>query len=139
LPELAIACADWQTDLATWDDLQAYETFGESIAPHTQGATQTWTILIGCMGWPVPVANPQGEWDVNGVPPILIVNATHDPSTSYLWAQLMREQIPGSVLLTREGDGHTSFFLSSESATRDAITHYLLTGETPPPNTVLPD
>jgi hypothetical protein len=67
------------------------------------------------------------------------VNATHDPSTSYLWAQLMREQIDGSVLLTRAGDGHTSFFLPGASATRDATTYYLLTGETPPPNTVLPD
>ena len=138
-PELAIACADWQTGLATWDDLAAYETFGTAIAPHTQGATQTWTILTGCMGWPVPVANPQGAWHIDGAPPILIVNATHDPSTSYLWAQLMREQIDGSVLLTREGDGHTSFFLTGESATRAAITHYLLTGETPPPNTVVPN
>jgi pimeloyl-ACP methyl ester carboxylesterase len=136
-PELAIACADWRTELATWDDLQAYEIFGETISPHTQGATQTWTILAGCMKWPVPVANPPGEWDVTGAPPILIVNATHDPSTSYLWAQLMQEQIAGSVLLTREGDGHTSFFLTGESATRAAITHYLLTGETPPPNTVV--
>jgi pimeloyl-ACP methyl ester carboxylesterase len=132
----AIACADWRTDIANWDDLQAYEIFGETVAPHTRGASQTWTVLTGCMGWPFPVANPPGEWDITGVPPILIVNATHDPSTSYLWAQLMREQIDGSVLLTREGDGHTSFFVTGESATRDAITHYLLTGETPPPNTV---
>ncbi len=138
-PELAIACTDWRTDLDTWDDLQAYEIFGKAISPHTQGATQTWTILTGCMGWPVPVANPPGEWNVTGAPPILIVNATHDPSTSYLWAQLMREQISGSVLLTREGDGHTSFFLTGESDTRDAITHYLLTGGTPPPNTVVSD
>ena len=138
-PELAIACADWQTDLATWADLAAYETFGKAIATHTQGATQTWTILTGCMGWPVPVANPPRAWDIDGTPPILIVNATHDPSTSYLWAQLMREQIAGSVLLTREGDGHTSFFLTGESSTRAAITHYLVTGEAPPPNTVLPN
>jgi pimeloyl-ACP methyl ester carboxylesterase len=135
----AIACADWRTDIATWDDLQAYEIFGKSTAPHTQGATQTWTVLTGCMGWPFPVANPPGVWDITGAPPILIVNATHDPSTNYLWAQLMREQIDGSVLLTREGDGHTSFFLTGDSATRDAITHYLLTGETPPPNTVVQD
>ncbi|MFN8664819.1 MAG: alpha/beta hydrolase [Thermomicrobiales bacterium] len=138
-PELAIACNDWRTDLASWNDLQAYEILGNAIAPHTQGATQTWTILTGCMGWPVPVTNPPRPWAVAGAPPILIVNATHDPSTSYLWAQLMREQIDGSVLLTREGDGHTSFFLTGESATRDAITHYLLTGETPPPNTVYKD
>ncbi|MFT4038969.1 MAG: alpha/beta hydrolase [Thermomicrobiales bacterium] len=138
-PELAIACADWQTDITTWDDLAAYELFGATISPHTQGASQTWGILTGCMNWPVPVANPQGVWNVQGAPPILIVNATHDPSTSYLWAQLMREQIAGSVLLTRAGDGHTSTFLPEGSATRAAITHYLLTGETPPPNTVYVD
>jgi hypothetical protein len=42
------------------------------------------------------------------------------------------------VLLTREGDGHTSSWLQN-SRTSDAIAHYLITGETPPPNTVYPD
>jgi pimeloyl-ACP methyl ester carboxylesterase len=133
---LAIECTDWQTDIATYDDLAAHETFARVIAPHTQGATQTWTVLTGCMGWPVPVANPPGLWHVEGAPPILIVNSTYDPSDNYLWAQLMREQIAGSVLLTRLGDGHTSYLLPGESDTRDAIDHYLITGETPPPNTV---
>ena len=133
---LAIECVDWKTDIATHDDLAAYETFGRVVAPHSQGATQTWTVLVGCMGWPVPVANPPGVWNVDGTPPILIVNSTYDPADNYLWAQLMREQIAGSVLLTRLGDGHTSYLLPGESQTRDAIDHYLLTGETPPPNTV---
>ena len=92
-------------DIATYDDLAAHETFARVIAPHTQGATQTWTVLAGCMGWPVPVANPPSPWHVDGTPPILIVNATYDPSTAYVWAQLLREQIAGSVLLTRIGDG----------------------------------
>lgn len=133
---LAIMCVDWTTDIATYDDIAAYEEFARVIAPYSQGATQTWTALTGCMGWPVPVANPPGPWNVSGTPPLLIVNATYDPSTAYVWAQLMREQIAGSVLLTRIGDGHTSYLLSGESETRDAIDHYLITGETPPPNTV---
>jgi pimeloyl-ACP methyl ester carboxylesterase len=133
---LAIECVDWDTDIATYDDLAAHETFARIIAPHSQGATQTWTVLTGCMGWPVPVVNPPAPWHVEGTPPILIVNATYDPSTAYVWAQLMREQIADSVLLTRIGDGHTSYLLPGESETRDAIDHYLLTGETPPPNTV---
>jgi pimeloyl-ACP methyl ester carboxylesterase len=133
---LGIECVDWPTDIETYDDIDAYETFARIIAPHSQGATQTWTFLTGCMGWPVPVANPPGLWNVQGTPPILIVNATYDPSTAYVWAQLMREQIDGSVLLTRVGDGHTSYLLPGESQTRDAIDHYLITGETPPPNSV---
>lgn len=133
---LAIECVDWQTNIETYDDMAAIQIFARVIAPHTQGATQTWMILTGCMGWPVPVANPPGLWNVEGTPPILLVNATYDPSTAYVWAQLMREQIEDSVLLTRIGDGHTSYLLPGESETRDAIDHYLVTGETPPPNTI---
>jgi pimeloyl-ACP methyl ester carboxylesterase len=135
----AIQCADWKTDLETWEDMQAYQNFGQIIAPHTRGATQTWTILVGCMGWPTPVANPPGVWDVQGAPPILIVNAIYDPSTAYPWAQLMREQIDSAVLVTRIGDGHTSYLLQGDSQTRDAIDHYLVTGEVPPANTIYTD
>jgi len=88
------------------------------------------------MDWPVPVANPPHLADVRGAPPILLVNATHDPSTAYEWAHALRDQIDGSVLLTREGDGHTSFFVPGAHRTRDAIDTYLITGETPQPNTV---
>jgi pimeloyl-ACP methyl ester carboxylesterase len=133
---LAIECVDWETPIANYDDIAAAELFARVVAPRSQGATQTWTLFTGCMGWPVPAANPPRLWDVEGTPPILIVNATYDPSTAYIWAQLMREQIDGSVLLTRIGDGHTLYLLPGESQTRDAIDHYLITGETPPPNTV---
>ncbi len=133
---LAIECVDWPTEIDSYDDAAAAELLGRVTSPHTGGASQTWTILMGCMGWPVPVANPPGPLDVQGAPPILIVNATHDPSTAYIWAHQMREQIAGSVLLTRNGDGHTSFALPAPSRTADAIDTYLITGETPPPNTV---
>jgi pimeloyl-ACP methyl ester carboxylesterase len=135
----AIECVDWQTDIESWEDMQAHQDFARFIAPHTKGATETWTFLVGCMGWPVPVANPQGEWHVAGAPPILIVNSVYDPSTAYVWSQLMREQIDSAVLVTRVGDGHTSYLLPGESQTRDAIDHYLLTGETPPDNTIYMD
>jgi hypothetical protein len=112
---------------------------GQVVAPHTQGASQTWSVQTACIGWPVPVQNPPHSADVHGAPPILLINATHDPSTSYTWANGLLNQISGSVLLTREGDGHTSYYLSGHSRTRDAIDHYLVTGITPPPNTVYPD
>jgi pimeloyl-ACP methyl ester carboxylesterase len=133
---LAIECVDWTTDIDTYDDIAAYQTFARTVAPHTHGASQTWTVLVGCMGWPVPVANPPRVWDVEGTPPLLIVNSTYDPADNYLWAHLMRKQIAGSILLTRLGDGHTSYLLPGQSQTRNAIDHYLITGEPPPPNTV---
>jgi hypothetical protein len=46
--------------------------------------------------------------------------------------------IAGSVLLTREGDGHTSSWLGG-GRTRDAIARYLITLQTPPDNSVYAD
>jgi TAP-like protein len=38
---------------------------------------------------------------------------THDPSTAYRWAYGLAAQIHASVILTREGDGHTSYYTSA--------------------------
>ena len=46
---------------------------------------------------------------VSGAPPILLVGGTNDPATPYAEAQSVNRQIPSSVLLTREGNGHTSY------------------------------
>jgi hypothetical protein len=67
-----------------------------------------------------------------------VVSSTHDPSTSYVWANELRNQIAGSVLLTRDGDGHTTSWLSG-GRTRDAIVRYLITRKTPASGTVYPD
>jgi pimeloyl-ACP methyl ester carboxylesterase len=138
-PALAIECLDWPVQSTSYQDIAYKEMLGQVVAPHTQGASQTWSVQTGCIGWPVPVQNPPHSADVHGAPPILLINATHDPSTSYTWANGLLNQISGSVLLTREGDGHTSYYLSGHSRTTDAIDHYLVTGITPPPNTVYPD
>ncbi len=135
----AIFCLDYPARSDTFDELGALMVLGDVVAPRFKGATTTWTIITGCPNWPAPVVNPPHPADVTGTPPILIINATFDPSTAYPWALALFEQIENSVLLTRVGDGHTTTLLPGKSATRDAISHYLITGETPPPNTVLTD
>ena len=59
--------------------------------------------------WPVKPKNPQGPLNVQGAPPILLVGGTNDPATPYIDAQSVNRQISGSVLLTRQGNGHTSY------------------------------
>lgn len=138
--ETAIQCLDWTSVTnATFEGLQARRIFDIATAPHTQGATQSWRAQTRCIGWPVPVRNPPRPLVVEGAPPILIVNATHDPSTSMQWALEMSRQLPSAVLLVRQGYGHTTFANPGESQVRDRIVEYLLTGKTPPPNTVLPN
>jgi pimeloyl-ACP methyl ester carboxylesterase len=136
---IAIECLDWPTPIRTLNDLRQLQRLGQAAAPRLGGASQSWTVLAGCVGWPAPVVNPPRPIRVRQAPPILITNATHDPSTAYPWALHLQRQLPSSVLVTREGYGHTSYLAQGTSHTRDAIDDYLLTGRTPPPGTVYDD
>jgi len=135
---LAVNCVDFPPLIGGYDDLVSTSLLARTLAPRTQGASEAWPALIGCMRWPAPLANPPHRARIHGAPPILLANATHDPSTPYRWAQNLLQQIPRAVLLTRDGDGHTSSLLHP-SRTSDAIAHYLITRRTPHRNTVLPD
>ena len=126
--ELAVICGDYPSSIHTFAEMERRIQLGRQLAPHLQGAAQAWGV-VRCIGWPVKAANPRHHLHVHGAPPILIVNATHDPSTSYAWAQGLAEQIDGSVLLTRIGDGHTSYF--SSPCARAVVDRYLITGDTP--------
>jgi pimeloyl-ACP methyl ester carboxylesterase len=137
--QIAIECLDWSTPVRTFDDLKRLKRLGRAVAPRLGGASQSWTILTGCIGWPAPVVNPPGPMVVRHAPPILITNATHAPSTAYPWALQLHRDLPSSVLVTRDGDGHTSYLAHGASHTRDAIDIYLATGRTPPPGTVYTD
>jgi hypothetical protein len=84
-------------------------------------------------------ANPPHRPKIRGAPPILLVSASHDPSTSYVWARRAVRQIPRAVLLARAGDGHTSSWLGPRSRTNAAIADYLITRKPPPPNSIYPN
>jgi pimeloyl-ACP methyl ester carboxylesterase len=135
---LAVICLDYPPLLSRYSDLVAANLLGRALAPHTQGAGEAWPALTGCMNWPVPVANRPHQARIRGKTNILLVNATHDPSTPYRMAHNVLSQVPGAVLLTRDGDGHTSSLLK-QSRTSDAIAEYLITGRRPAPGTVYPD
>ena len=55
-----------------------------------------------CMRWPVPPPTRRTSLAVHGAPPILLVAATHDPSTPYVWAHEMRDRIPKAQSCSRE-------------------------------------
>jgi pimeloyl-ACP methyl ester carboxylesterase len=124
---LSIGCGDYVSEIKTWDDMRQRIQLGRQLAPHLQGATEQWQVLR-CIDWPLPAANPLRRLDVRGVP-ALVVNATHDPSTSYAWAHGLLGQIEGSALLTRIGDGHTSYYTSA--CAKAAMDAYMVRPEAP--------
>jgi pimeloyl-ACP methyl ester carboxylesterase len=121
------ACMDYVPQVDSWAEMQQRMQLGRQLAPHLQGASETWQVNR-CIGWPVPVANPPRTLDVRGVP-TLIVHAVHDSSDPYSWAHTLAAQIHGSSLLTRTGDGHTSYFTSA--CARSAMDRFLVTPKAP--------
>ena len=76
-----------------------------------------------------PKANP-GPYRAKGSAPIVVIGTKHDPATPHHWAQALHKSLSNSVLLTREGDGHTAYGRGS-SCIDSAVDKYLLTGEVP--------
>lgn len=65
--------------------------------------------------------------DINISATIVTVNSDADPSTGYTWAMGFAEEIKNTVLVTRIGNGHTSFFLNGDTAR--VIAKYFVSGK----------
>ena len=96
------------------------------------GPWQEWQGLY-CEFWP-ELPRPYEPLTVTGAPPILLIGATNDPATPYSEAQGVSQEIPNSVLLTRVGNGHTSYGFSS--CIDIAENAYLIDLTLPPKGTV---
>jgi pimeloyl-ACP methyl ester carboxylesterase len=125
--QLAIACMDYAPQIRTYGQMRQRITMARQLAPHLQGASETWRVNY-CIGWPLAPANPPRTLDVRGVP-ALMVHAVHDPSDPYSWAHSLAAQIRGIAMLTRTGDGHTSYHTSP--CARAAIDKYLIRPQAP--------
>ena len=127
----AINCLDHPvpTDVATYDALgpdfaRASSLFGP--------ATQYSNLL--CAYWPVKPTSQPGPLTAPGAPTLLLIGGTGDPATPYAWAQAVNKQIPNSVLLTRRGNGHTSY--DASSCVHGLIDAYLINLSLPAQGTI---
>jgi len=114
-------CLDFpsSSDIATYDALgPAYSKASPFFGPWSQYSN------LQCGLWPVKSKNKQAPLTVEGAPPILLVGGTNDPATPYAEAQAVNKQISGSVLLTRQGNGHTSY--DSSDCSHNAEDSYLI-------------
>jgi pimeloyl-ACP methyl ester carboxylesterase len=117
----AVNCLDRPvpTDIAAYDVLgPAYARVSPLFGPAFQYSN------LACAYWPVKPTGHAGPLTVDGAPPILLVGGTGDPATPYAWAQAVNRQLAGSVLLTRNGNGHTSY--DASSCAHAAIDDYLI-------------
>jgi pimeloyl-ACP methyl ester carboxylesterase len=125
-----ISCLDRPTPT----DVTAYDALGPAFikASPLFGPADQYGGLQ-CAYMPVKATGQAGPLTAEGAPPILIVGATGDPATPYSGALSVHQQLAGSVLLTRQGNGHTS---GNDPCSTKAENDYLISLTLPADGTV---
>jgi pimeloyl-ACP methyl ester carboxylesterase len=83
-----------------------------------------------CGNWPVPVEGSAHRVTAAGAPPIVVLGTTGDPATPYAWAQSLAGQLPGGVLLTLRGQGHTAY-RNGVACINDPVDRFFVDGTVP--------
>jgi pimeloyl-ACP methyl ester carboxylesterase len=94
------------------------------------GRAWNWSSSI-CAFWPGKDSDRYtGPFNRRTANSVLVIGTRYDPATRYQDAVSTARMLPRSALLTVEGWGHTSLFLSSCADAH--VNRYLLTGKVPP-------
>jgi pimeloyl-ACP methyl ester carboxylesterase len=122
----AVFCADY----AASRDPETYASMAADLAKAAPdfGAPNAY-FNFDCVYWPFQSQRVPARVSARGAPPILIISATGDPNTPHAWGKSLAGQLSSSVLLTRDGDGHTSMFRSA--CVRTAAERYIVKLATP--------
>ena len=90
-----------------------------------------------CAVWPVPATRTPEPTTAVGSPPILVVGATKDPATPYVWAQRLAAELQHGELVTWQGENHVAYYYSGCVRALDQA--YFVAGTLPAPGTVCSD
>lgn len=127
-----VACADSDNPdnyAAWWDAAQQAEADYGYFGP-------LWTYVSSiCAAWPGEDASRyMGPFTADTANPVLVVGNYYDPATRYEGAQTVSGLLPNSQLVSLNGWGHVSLFLSS--CMDQIVADYLLDGSLPADGTV---
>ncbi|MGX7828099.1 alpha/beta hydrolase [Actinokineospora sp. 24-640] len=125
---IAMFCADHRFEFSAQREwVKAWRSMNRT-APTIRGHF-SWPLVSTCVGWPARTGNPQHRTDIDGGPPVLLMNSRYDPATPHEWATGVARQIDNSVLLTYDGWGHRVY--DRGECTLGAFHRYLIEGTTP--------
>jgi pimeloyl-ACP methyl ester carboxylesterase len=104
---MAITCADTPEDAAYTAEqvLPLAQQWGQQYPLFGAGRAAS---LYTCTGWDAP-RTPLPERDAEGSAPIVVIGNAGDPVTPLPGAVDMAEDLTGGVLVTWQGQGHTSY------------------------------
>ncbi|YCK38186.1 alpha/beta fold hydrolase [Actinomadura sp. ATCC 39365] len=127
---LAMTCADGR-GYRSYAQLRKFLRQARKVSPNFGGASFD---ALGCIGWPLPVANPSRPLPTRGLPPFLGVGSTWG---DYAWTESFTRTIPGSVTVGYDGPGHVLYMSGKKCPIRYATT-YLTDLRLPAPGTTCP-
>ncbi|MEU7898746.1 alpha/beta fold hydrolase [Nonomuraea sp. NPDC049152] len=127
---LAMSCGD-ERGYTSYAQLEDFRRKARKIAPEYAGAEIS---LLGCTGWPLPVANPARPLPTRDLPPLLGVGTTWG---GYPLTKSFTSMIPGSVTIAYDGPGHVTYLSGKKCPIRHATT-YLTDLTLPKPGTTCP-
>lgn len=131
------ACLDNARPVHTLAQLTRLREELARVSPHLGGAVRSYKAIAGCLGWPVPAQPVTAGAPVQGAPPALVLQSTHQALAPYRAGAAMAAQLPGSVVLGHEGDDYSMFLVSE--CVRKATNNYLTTRALPAPGTTCTD
>jgi pimeloyl-ACP methyl ester carboxylesterase len=117
----------------TADELSTFRNGVPGIAPVLG---PVWTSRDGvCVNWPT-AKKPLGSLVSTATRAALVIGGTKDSRTPLIWSSGLAKAMGNARLLTRDGDGHTSFDRSR--CVREAVGRYLTTFALPDDGTICP-
>jgi pimeloyl-ACP methyl ester carboxylesterase len=133
---LAVFCQDWDLPVRTYQEYAGLLARLARNNPDMRYPGQLMAVSM-CLGLP-PANNPQHRLKVHDIDePVLLINAIHDPSTGYSWAQSVARQFGRhGVLLTYEGWGHGSY--NDGPCMQNTVDAYLTSLDVPKRGTACP-
>ncbi|MET0423164.1 MAG: alpha/beta hydrolase [Actinoplanes sp.] len=128
----AVVCEDWRLPITGFADLSNRMRVLRGRAPQMLASPLALDATVGCLGWPSPPDNPQRALVHRPtLPPVLLINARHDPATAYPWSRQVAAQFgPSTRLITYQGWGHVIYKRSP--CIRSVTDRYLVSLQMPP-------
>ncbi|MGB3413491.1 MAG: alpha/beta hydrolase [Microbacteriaceae bacterium] len=129
---IAINCLDYPVsrDIERWNrDFDRLKELSPLLGPYG-GYSE-----LLCDMWPYQAKHERKAITASGSDPIIVVGSVYDTATPYRWAEELAATLENGTLLTRDGQGHTSYGQGNRCID-GAVDAYLLHGTVPAKGTV---
>jgi pimeloyl-ACP methyl ester carboxylesterase len=128
----AVSCNDQRSDPS---DAEIKQTAARWATKFPTFGLWSAASLFQCQPWPKN-RHPIPPETAAGSKPILVVGNLHDPATPYAGAVNLAKTLGTGVLLSWDGEGHTSY--GQSDCIDEKVNAYLIDATVPPPNTTCP-